>query len=418
MSQSTMNLANQSGASFRQANNAALQALAGNNSGATAPTETYPYMPWADTAAGLLKMRNAANTAWIELNSLSNGISAFARTLLDDADAATARATLGVDDAAKIAVNQLAFRNKIINGDMQVDQRRAGSASTVVGGAGTLAFGLDRWRVRSAGADATVQQIDIWGTKRLRFTGAASVSAVAAHQRIESANCAHLATGSVTLSLRASSTSLTSLTLELYYANSTNAFGTWAAPTVTLVSSQVVAINSTEQTVSATFALPQAAYAGLEVRIVGGALGAGQTLTIGMVQLEEGQIATPYEHRPFGTELSLSQRYYAKTFLYGVIPASALNDRRGSLRAYAWTTAASTVPIGTTWQFPVPMFDEPTITLFDPNASGTSWRNNGNTGSAVSAVAEISNQSALIYINATLGAADSFVIHATAEREL
>jgi len=70
MSQHDMDIANQSGASFRADLNLALQALAGNSSGTSAPTATFPYQFWADSSAGVLKMRNAANTAWISLGLL------------------------------------------------------------------------------------------------------------------------------------------------------------------------------------------------------------------------------------------------------------------------------------------------------------------------------------------------------------
>lgn len=42
----------------------ALDALLTEFSGATAPTTTYAYMRWLDTANGWLKRRNAGNTAW------------------------------------------------------------------------------------------------------------------------------------------------------------------------------------------------------------------------------------------------------------------------------------------------------------------------------------------------------------------
>lgn len=68
--QHSMNIANQAGASFRADLNNALQALAGSNSGAAAPATTYAYQFWADTTNGLLKQRNAANTAWITVGLL------------------------------------------------------------------------------------------------------------------------------------------------------------------------------------------------------------------------------------------------------------------------------------------------------------------------------------------------------------
>lgn len=70
MSQHDMDIANAPGAAFRADLNLALLALVGNNSGTSAPTTTFPYMFWADASAGLLKMRNAANTAWVSLGLL------------------------------------------------------------------------------------------------------------------------------------------------------------------------------------------------------------------------------------------------------------------------------------------------------------------------------------------------------------
>lgn len=58
------------GLTFRAAVNSALQALGSQQSGASAPGITYPYLLWADTAIGLLKQRNGANTAWIVIGTL------------------------------------------------------------------------------------------------------------------------------------------------------------------------------------------------------------------------------------------------------------------------------------------------------------------------------------------------------------
>lgn len=65
MSQHDYNIANGGGAAVRADINAALLAILSMNSGATAPTTTKPYMMWFDTANSLLKMRNAADTAWV-----------------------------------------------------------------------------------------------------------------------------------------------------------------------------------------------------------------------------------------------------------------------------------------------------------------------------------------------------------------
>jgi hypothetical protein len=65
-------LSNQSGASFRAELNTILAAIASANSEATEPATMYPFMLWADTSSGLLKIRNAANSAWIEVGTLAS----------------------------------------------------------------------------------------------------------------------------------------------------------------------------------------------------------------------------------------------------------------------------------------------------------------------------------------------------------
>jgi hypothetical protein len=61
---------NGTGAAVRSDLNDALAAIVSQNSGAAEPTTTYAYMLWADTSAGVLKLRNGANNAWITLRQL------------------------------------------------------------------------------------------------------------------------------------------------------------------------------------------------------------------------------------------------------------------------------------------------------------------------------------------------------------
>lgn len=70
MAQHDYAIANQSGAAFRADLNNALSAIASQNSGAAEPSTTFAYMRWADTTAGVMKMRNGANSAWITLYQL------------------------------------------------------------------------------------------------------------------------------------------------------------------------------------------------------------------------------------------------------------------------------------------------------------------------------------------------------------
>jgi len=65
MAQHDYNIANQSGADFRADLNNALLAIATVNSGATEPTTTFAHQLWVDTSSSVLKIRNAADNAWI-----------------------------------------------------------------------------------------------------------------------------------------------------------------------------------------------------------------------------------------------------------------------------------------------------------------------------------------------------------------
>jgi hypothetical protein len=65
-------IANGTGAAVRSDLNGALAAIATINSGATAPTTTYAFQLWADTTTGLLKIRNAANSAFVTVGTLAS----------------------------------------------------------------------------------------------------------------------------------------------------------------------------------------------------------------------------------------------------------------------------------------------------------------------------------------------------------
>ena len=65
-------IANGTGAAVRSDLNGAFAAIATNNSSATAPATTYAYQWWCDTTTGLLKQRNAANSAFVTIGTLAS----------------------------------------------------------------------------------------------------------------------------------------------------------------------------------------------------------------------------------------------------------------------------------------------------------------------------------------------------------
>jgi hypothetical protein len=82
MAQADYIIANGTGAAVRSDLNGQLAAIVSNNSGATEPATMYAYQWWADTTAGLLKLRNSANNAWITLRELDGTL------LMEDGTAA------------------------------------------------------------------------------------------------------------------------------------------------------------------------------------------------------------------------------------------------------------------------------------------------------------------------------------------
>ena len=71
-------IANGTGAAVRADINLALSAIVSLNSSASEPATMYAYQLWADTALGLLKIRNSGNSAWITLRQLDGDFSIVA----------------------------------------------------------------------------------------------------------------------------------------------------------------------------------------------------------------------------------------------------------------------------------------------------------------------------------------------------
>jgi len=119
---------NQSAASFRADINTALAAIVSNNSGNTAPSTPYAHQIWADTTAGLLKMRNVANSAWLTIG------------------------TLGATNLGLVPAASSGMRNLLINPGFTINQRGyvSGTATTVGN-----QYVLDRWFVPTIGQSLT-----------------------------------------------------------------------------------------------------------------------------------------------------------------------------------------------------------------------------------------------------------------------
>lgn len=298
------------------------------------------------------------------LNIQSGGSTVVAVT----STGATVTGTLAATGAVTLtgslnAPNTFGFKNRIINGGMNTDQRNAAASQTFTA-AGALAYSVDRWYGYCTGANVTGQQVAGATTptvtqNRYRFTGAASVTAVGFGQRIEQKNSYDLAGSTCTLSADLGiSATLTTVTWTASYATTTaDTFGSLASPTITQIATGTFTVGAAVANFSANISIPAAATTGIQILFTVGALTAGLTWTIGNVQLEKGSTATSFDYRPYGTELALCQRYYAV-------------DYNGSYRMYVQNVYRSTQ------SHPVIMRATPTLTTTVNAASGYQTQSN------------------------------------------
>lgn len=139
MSQHDFNIGNQLFPATRTDLNNALVALASNSSGASAPSTTYANQFWYETDTNKLKIRNEANSDWIEIATLDqSGNSVQSIT--------TAGLTLGSTaiSATGSEINQLdaITRGSILYGNPSGATARlsAGNANTILKSDGTDIF--------------------------------------------------------------------------------------------------------------------------------------------------------------------------------------------------------------------------------------------------------------------------------------
>jgi len=97
---------NQASASARADLNSLFQAIASQNSGATAPTTTYANQIWYDTANDLLKMRNEANSGWITLGTVDQTNNVFNPNFLPATQAEAEAGTNNVKGMTALRVAQ------------------------------------------------------------------------------------------------------------------------------------------------------------------------------------------------------------------------------------------------------------------------------------------------------------------------
>jgi hypothetical protein len=260
---------------------------------------------------------------------------------LDGVGKVTISGTSGVifSDASSIGTaNSLGMRNRIINGDMRVDQRNGGGAAVTI--AGTSTFAVDRFPSQNATATGTItgQQSTLGNSKSLKLTATSAVTDLTTNkyvgaviQAIEAQNIYDLNGKTITISFKVQTNWTGNLAVALRNSDTTRSYvvdaavvsGTNTVTVTVLLEAATVLTNDNGPGVYLNIgfnneATYQTATKGswlagnflVSTTATQWAKTTGNYINVTELQLEQGSVATPFERRPIGLELSLCQRYY------------------------------------------------------------------------------------------------------------
>ena len=265
-------------------------------------------------------------------------------TIQAPAVAGTTTLNLPATSSTLATQNSLGVRNLIINGDMRIDQRNAGAS--VILPSNTNYYTIDRFAftINQASKMSAQQVTDaptgFVNSLKVTTTSAYTVTAsdyFSVRQDIEGQNISHLDWGSsnaktVTLSFYVKS-SLTGTfggslknsagTKAYPYTYTIDSANTWERKTITIEGETTgtwlttngrgimvyfgLGVGSTFSGTSGSWASSNYLSATGATSVVGTS---GATWQVTGVQLEVGDTATPFEHRPYDMELARCQRYY------------------------------------------------------------------------------------------------------------
>jgi len=318
----------------------------------------------------------------------------------------TFTATGGVNtNALSVAGNNIPnaggmmFRNRIINGDMRIDQRNNGASVTVNG---NTQFGVDRFfGEESTDGAFTLQRStaapsgftnSLLATITTADTSLSATQLAIIGQRIEGFNVADLGWGTasaqtVTLSfwVRSSLTGTfggafwNSAGNRSYpYSYTISSANTWEYKTVVIAGETTgtwltdngrginvawsLGVGSDYQSTAGEWTNSLKLSTTGAVSVVGTN---GATFYITGVQLEAGSVATPFERRPYGTELSLCQRYFEAQYFRDSGYGNGSNGIVFSVPMKVTKRASPTVSLGADPDGWIINFPSPTVAAYD-----------------------------------------------------
>jgi hypothetical protein len=285
-------------------------------------------------------------------------------------------------DLSQVPNASLGFKNRLINGDMRIDQRNAGASVSLNNASG---FGCDRWQARIVGGgvvslqQSTIASAGFVNSQGLTVTTAdssvASTDDYKVGQFIEGLNVADLGWGTanaqpVTLSfwVRSSITGTYCVSLQnsaenrsypaTYVINSANTLeyktitiagdtsGTW------LTTNGIGIRLNWNLGSGSSYNGTANSWNASDARTVSGAVNwigtSGATFYITGVMLEKGSTATNYDVRPYGTELALCQRYYQELLCSPRLSPGACPGNQPTLVYSLMTTMRATPTVSIT----------------------------------------------------------------------
>ena len=313
-------------------------------------------------------------------------------------------------------------RNLIINGAMQVAQR--GTSETSVTTAG-YRNACDRFRCGGNNGTWTISQDTdapdgFSNSFKMLLTATETISSASywsVEQRIEGQNLQGLAYGTssaktVTVSFYVKSNVTGTYCLNLYQDDGNQNFpktytidsaNTWERKTISFVGDTANALdNDNVRSLRTVFHVVagsgyNSGTPGTRVAYTDATFAAGQSAQIDAVndywqitglQLEVGENASDFEHRSFGEELALCQRYYEHSYPYGTA-AGAANGGVGAMHLHAGASRPSGYGLVTT-RYTVQKRAAATVTVY--SYGGTSGQmSNGDSGANIGAVDVIQN---------------------------
>ena len=271
--------------------------------------------------------------------------------------ASNAVSTTNVIATTVSSTNPIPFRNRIINGGMTIWQRNVAAVSTTAG----IYTTADRW-CGALGTSGLILSQWPGPTENLTFpyslqvtTSNVSTGVPLVEQHIEYLNIPDFLNGTaVSVSFYAGQSygTLMPLTVGLYYATAVNNFGVQTLAVAATKNTPTLTASNVQYSLSFTLTTALAATNGLSLRFTTGAASAlGSTFLLSGVQVEKGLLATPFEIRPYASELALCQRYYYQI----TSPTAAVQGTSAVYAVFGTATGVTTTAFWVPIQFPVPM---------------------------------------------------------------